>query len=250
MNGWLMNFTLFLQEFHFWLNTFFVDSEFGFSGMTGLAHQVFCGAGSLSPASTWPETAQMNSAPPTANINYVQTETPPFLMTRTNVLANELTEDKQQTCVIINSNRPSILKQQNAEEKVILEEQEHEEEKPTDSTLRLKTEFSEEKNIKCSGDTESKEKCQSSQDMQQEDIALQLQSKVVIEEADKCKTENQLQSPSDASFVAESSLEHREGHQQDLLKPAASLHVGGEVQSESSENIHTLSPPVSPSDGK
>lgn len=238
------------KEFHFWLNTFFVDSEFGFSGMTGLAHQVFCGAGSLSPASTWPETAQMNSAPPTANINYVQTETPPFLMTRTNVLANELTEDKQQTCVIINSNRPSILKQQNAEEKVILEEQEHEEEKPTDSTLRLKTEFSEEKNIKCSGDTESKEKCQSSQDMQQEDIAPQLQSKVVIEEADKCKTENQLQSPSDASLVAESSLEHREGHQQDLLKPETSLHVGGEVQSESFENIHTLSPPGSPSDGE
>merc|ERR1711981_826257 len=65
-------------EFHFWLNTFFVDSEFGFSGMTGLAHQVTCGVGSLSPASNWPDTSQTTSAPPTANINYVQTENPSF----------------------------------------------------------------------------------------------------------------------------------------------------------------------------
>jgi len=259
------------KEFHFWLNTFFVDSEFGFSGMTGLAHQVFCGAGSLSPASIWPDTAQMSSAPPTANIDYVQTENPPFPPFRTNGLTTgfplgvkELTEDKQQTCLAVGS-RSSILKQQNSEGTVIYEEQENEEQRTIDLKQRLETGVSDENIIKDSGDTELHEECQSCDihEMQQEGPAPQLQSTVVIEGTDGIsiripqKTENQLQIQSDESclvFNAEEStdlqpndVQNKEFRCLSQVDRKAQFEYRENMQSEYfTSNVSTLSPPVSP----
>ena len=243
--------------------------------MTNLAHQVTSGAGSLSPASNWPDTPQTNSAPPTANIHYVQTENPSFPPLRTNVPAiafplgvNDLTDDKQQTCVTV-VNRPSIKKQQNTEEKVILEEQENEEEKNTDSTQCLNSEFSVEINVKASGDKELNEQCQScnQNNMQQKGMAP-LQSKVVINETDEQsirisrKTENQLQNQSDVSqytepcsvFSADGNMEMQPNIVKNKEVPC-SFQVGDDVQSEYGENMQNLyftndapicSPPVSP----
>ena len=269
-----MNIIDLFQEFHFWLNTFFVDSEFGFSGMPGLAHQVFSGTGSLSPASPWPDATQTTSAPSTANINYVQNENPPFPPFITNVPTSfplgvkDLTEDKQQTCLTLAS-RTGILKQQNTDEKVILEETENEDEKNVDIKERLGSELCFKNNIKSSGDTEQNKQCQSFSvdDVQQSEMA-QLQSKVVIEETDGPsirifqKTENELQMQSNIPQCTNSSLVSSADSQIDIKpnhmssnKAPCSLEIDGKVQSEIDENIHSeslinnapmLSPPVSP----
>ena len=241
--------------------------------MTGLAHQVTCGAGSLSPASNWPDTSQTNSAPPTANIHYVQTEKPSFPPLRTNVPAiafplgvHDLTDDKQQTCVNV-VNRSGILKN-NTEEKVILEEQECEDEKNTDLTQCLNSEFSVEVNVRASGDTELNEQCQScNQNNMQQKGTAPLQSKVVIKETDEQsiripqKTEIQQQSQSDVSQCTEPcSVLSADGNmeiQPNIVtaKVPCSFQVGGDVQSEYGENMQTeyftnnapiCSPPVSP----
>ena len=240
--------------------------------MPGLAHQVFTGTGSLSPASPWPDATQTTSAPSTANINYVQNENPPFPPFLNNVSASnfslgvkDLTEDKQQTCLTLAS-RSGILKQQNTEEKTIIEEAEAEDEKNVETNSRLGNKLSFDDNIKSSGDTEFNEQCQiiSVDDVQQSEMA-QLQSKVVIKETDDTsisishKTENELQIQSDQSTNSSSvsSVDNRiimQPNDVNNKKTPCSLAIK-EAQSGDTENIHSenltnnapmLSPPASP----
>ena len=245
------------------MNTFFVDSEFGFSGIAGLAHQVSCGTGNLSPASNWTDASQSNSAPSTANINYVQTQSPHFLLSAetknssNSILhgAKEQTDDKQ-ACVVL-GNRPGALKQQTTEEKIIIEEQENEDEVNTDLQCG--------ENHKGFSVAESRyEECHGydNSNMQQEGRALELQSKVVIENADEQsirfpqKTEDQLQTQSDISHCIGSTLafpsnsESQCVQQQDVRseEKSGSSHVNEEVQSEccGNHNLPVSSPPVSP----
>ena len=242
--------------------------------MPGLAHQVFSGTGSLSPASPWPDATQTTSAPSTANINYVQNENPPFPPFLNNVSSNsfshgvkELTEDKQQTCLTLAS-RSGILKQ-NTDEKVIIEETEAEDEKNVDIKTRLGNQLCFDENLKSSGDTESNKQCQniSVDDVQQSEMA-QLQSKVVIEETDDPniriseKTDNELQIQSDVSQSNNSNLVSSVDDKMNMKpndvnkqKAPCFLELDGKVQLENKGSIHPenlsdnapmLSPPVSP----
>ena len=242
--------------------------------MPGLAHQVFSGTGSLSPASPWPDATYTTSAPSTANINYVQNETPPFPPFLNNVSSNsfslgvkDLTEDKQQTCLTLAS-KSGILKQ-TTDEKVIIEEIEGEDEKSVDIKTRLGNPLCFDDNFKSSGDTELNEQCQSISvdDVQQSEMA-QLQSKVVIQETDdpniriSQKTENELQIQSDISQHTNSNLVLSADDKMNMQpndvnnkKAPCFLELDGQVQSEDKGIIHSenltnntpmLSPPVSP----
>ena len=254
-----------LQEFHFWLNTFFVDSEFGFNGMTGLAHQVLPGAGNLSPVSNWTDASQLtSSAPPTANINDVQTQTLSFPSSGTNIPSNctlhegKETIDNQHLCGVV-SNRSTVLKQPTTEEKIV-EEPEKEDVINIEMQQCPRVGFVGQNTEKDPSDCELSQ-LHTNNIMHQEAMAPQLQSKVVIKNAEaenirvSQKTEDQLQTQSDVCRSTEptevlTSKNDMNSQQTDVKNKefSGSFQIGNEMHSEccGKNSIPTSSPPASP----
>ena len=252
-----------------------MDSEFGFSNMAGgLAHQVICGAsGSLSPPSLWVDSSQSASAPPTANVNIVQTQKPYFPTAETNILSSTSTfhgdqeqSHHQQYASAARSSRSGSgdLKLQTTEEN-ILEEQENEDEANLD-LQNLNIQFKEENRVTISDEEKAIQEgvceicCMENIEMlQHERIAPQLESEVVIEQSDDSsirfahKTENPLQIPSNevtyssgttssCSLSCHNSLQQNEQGDSGI---SSSLQIDGGAPC-GNDSASLSSPPVSP----